>query len=126
MSNNMPNVVFMGPLYPENEEQQLLAKSKVKASSAPNVFQWHLIRGLEEALGNDLEIINAFPVGTWPGAYADSILPNRTWKNGSVDCHEAGCINLPLEKAQQLYTLLYELLENQGYGKTKERKGEQA
>ena len=99
MSNNtMPTVVFMGPLYPENEEQQLLAKSKVKASSAPNVFQWHLIRGLEEALENDLEIINAFPVGTWPNAYADAVLPNRTWKNGRADCHEAGCINLPFIK----------------------------
>ena len=27
----------------------------------------------------------------------------------------AGCIDLPAEKAQQLYALLYELLENQGY-----------
>ena len=31
----------------------------------------------------------------------------------------AGCVNLPAEKAQQLYALLYELLENQGYEKTK-------
>ena len=28
----------------------------------------------------------------------------------------AGCIDLPDEKAQQLYALLYELLENRGYG----------
>ena len=27
----------------------------------------------------------------------------------------AGCIDLPLEKEQMLYALLYELLENQGY-----------
>ena len=30
----------------------------------------------------------------------------------------AGCIDLPPEKAQQLYALLYELLENQGYKNT--------
>ena len=30
----------------------------------------------------------------------------------------AGCIDLPAEKAQQLYALLYELLENQGYKKS--------
>ncbi len=30
----------------------------------------------------------------------------------------AGCVNLPMEKAQQLYTLLYELLDSQGYEKT--------
>ena len=29
----------------------------------------------------------------------------------------AGCIDLPEEKARTLYELLYELLENQGYGK---------
>ena len=34
----------------------------------------------------------------------------------------AGCIDLPPEKAQQLYALLYELLENQGY-KIKHMKG---
>ena len=30
----------------------------------------------------------------------------------------AGCVDLPVEKAQMLYKLLYELLENQGYMKT--------
>ena len=30
----------------------------------------------------------------------------------------AGCVDLPAEKAQMLYKLLYELLENQGYMKT--------
>ncbi|MBQ1333126.1 MAG: MarR family transcriptional regulator [Lachnospiraceae bacterium] len=29
----------------------------------------------------------------------------------------AGCIDLPIEKAQQLYSLLYELLDNQRVGK---------
>ena len=35
----------------------------------------------------------------------------------------AGCIDLPAEKAQQLYMLLYELLKNQGYGKSKYMEG---
>ena len=34
----------------------------------------------------------------------------------------AGCIDLPPEKAHTLYTLLYELLNRQGYQKTKIRK----
>ena len=37
----------------------------------------------------------------------------------------AGCIDLPAEKVRQLYVLLYELLENQGYGKKKNKEGEQ-
>ena len=35
----------------------------------------------------------------------------------------AGCIDLPEEKARQLYVLLYELLKNQGYGETTHTKG---
>ena len=35
----------------------------------------------------------------------------------------AGCIDLPEEKARQLYRLLYELLKNQGYGETTHTKG---
>ncbi|MBQ6000862.1 MAG: MarR family transcriptional regulator [Clostridia bacterium] len=37
----------------------------------------------------------------------------------------AGCMDLPAEKARQLYELLYELLKNQGYGKTEHMRGEQ-
>ena len=38
----------------------------------------------------------------------------------------AACIQLPVGKAQQLYGLLYELLRNQGYGKSGNEKGETA
>lgn len=38
----------------------------------------------------------------------------------------ADCVDLPVEKARQLYALLYELLENQGYGKKQKTGGEQA
>ncbi len=35
----------------------------------------------------------------------------------------AGCVDLPAEKARQLYDLLYELLGNKGYGKTRHLEG---
>ena len=47
-------------------------------------------------------------------------------KAKDIPAKAASCINLPVEKAQQLYALLYELLENQGYGKNKRTEGEQA
>ena len=34
----------------------------------------------------------------------------------------AGCVDLPPEKVRQLYALLYDLLEHQGYEKTKNQK----
>lgn len=44
-------------------------------------------------------------------------------KAKDIPLQVASCIDLPIEKAQQLYELLYELLRNQGYGKAKQTKG---
>ncbi len=46
-------------------------------------------------------------------------------KAKEIPLKTAGCIDLPAEKAQQLYMLLYELLKNQGYGKTRHTEGEE-
>ncbi len=45
-------------------------------------------------------------------------------KAKDVPLHVAGCIELPPEKAQQLYSLLYELLENQRNKNNKVMEGE--
>ncbi len=54
-------------------------------------------------------------------------LTERGWelqeKASDIPLKVSGCIDLPAEKAQQLYELLYELLGNQGYGKTKHIEG---
>ena len=42
---------------------------------------------------------------------------------GDIPQKAADCIDLPSEKAKLLYELLYELLGNQGYGKTRHTKG---
>lgn len=95
---NTPRIVFLGLLYPPEEEDRTLSRCKVKPSSAPVVFQRTLIRGMEEALGHNLEIVSALPVGTWPNAYTNLVLPSRTWQNGTALCYEVGCVNLPFVK----------------------------
>ena len=45
-------------------------------------------------------------------------------KARDIPAEVGGCIDLAPEKARQLYTLLYELLHNQGYGKSKKTEGE--
>jgi len=91
-------IVFLGLLYPPEEEKLIVDQSKVKPSNAPIVFQRELISGMEEALGHNLEIVSVLPVGTWPNAYSKPFLPSRTWQNGGAVCHEVGCINLPFVK----------------------------
>ena len=44
-------------------------------------------------------------------------------KAKDIPANIACCINLPAEKARKLYELLYELLKNQGYEKTKQKEG---
>ena len=44
---------------------------------------------------------------------------NLQQKARDIPLQVAGCMDLPAEKAQQLYDLLYELLRNQGYGQNK-------
>ncbi|MBR3640442.1 MAG: MarR family transcriptional regulator [Oscillibacter sp.] len=45
-------------------------------------------------------------------------------KAKDVPKNVAGCVGLSPEKARTLYTLLYELLQNQGYQNNKSEKGE--
>lgn len=97
-NQNASRIVFLGLLYPPEEEELILRQSRIKASSAPVVFQRALISGMEEALGQNLEIVSILPVGTWPNAYSKPVLPSRTWQNGNAPCHEVGCINLPFVK----------------------------
>ena len=93
-----PRILFLGLLYPMEEEERILEMTLQHPSNAPNVFQWNLIRGMEQALGSRMEIMNVLPVGTWPKACKHFTLPDRTWPNGDALCHEVGCINLPFLK----------------------------
>lgn len=92
------SIIFLGPLYPLEEESRILSMISDRPSNAPNVYQWNLIRGMEEALGQPMEILNALPVGTWPKPCKHFSLPNRLWRNGTASCQEVGCLNLPFIK----------------------------
>lgn len=88
----------MGPLYPSEKENEINDHSKVKASNAPNLFQWNLLHGLHEIIGDDLKVINVLPVGSWYGEYNQLYLHDDDWISGGISGHEIGCINLPFVK----------------------------
>lgn len=92
------NLIYIGPLYPKEQEGEILRLSKQKGSSAPNVFQWNLLSGLHDQLGHGVQIVNALPVGTWPRQYRKAVLPDRAWQNEGAPCREVGCPNLPVVK----------------------------
>lgn len=69
-------------------------------SSAPSVFQWSLIRGIEHNLCHSIPIVNVLPIGTWPN-YADIVLKTEAWDNNGSVCQQIGSANLPFLKQLQ-------------------------
>ena len=40
-------ILFLGPLYPPDQEARVHSRARVHGSSAPNVFQWNLLNGMQ-------------------------------------------------------------------------------
>lgn len=91
-------LLFLGPLYPREDEEEIRANSIFAASNAPNVFQWNLLDGLCALAGERLRILNVLPVGTWPRAYKKICLPDADWRFGATEGHSIGSPNLPFLK----------------------------
>ena len=91
-------IIFMGPLYPRDEENRIKDQMRSSISNAPNVFQWNLIDGLTAIHSEGVEIINVLPIGIWPREYKALFLRNREWKSENLSGREIGCINLPFIK----------------------------
>lgn len=94
----MKNILFMGPLYPTDRENEINENSIIKPSNAPNVFQWNLISGLLQIIEEPLRVINVLPVGTWKNTYRKLILRDSDWHQDGINGHEIGCVNLPFVK----------------------------
>lgn len=91
-------MIFLGTLFPEEREKELISNSKAGISNAGNSFQWKMIHGIQENTNDPLTIINVLPVGTWPKHYGIFHLRDHLWKNADVVCHEIGSINIPIIK----------------------------
>lgn len=91
-------MIFLGTLFPENREKELISNSRAGISNAGNSFQWKMIRGIRENTDDPLTIINVLPVGTWPKHYKIFHLRDHLWTYADEVCHEIGSINIPLLK----------------------------
>ena len=91
-------MIILGPLFPEEREQEIISASKRGVSNAANNFQWNLIKGIHANTDEPLIVINALPVGTWPKNFKIFHLKDKDWSCGSIVGHEVGCWNIPLVK----------------------------
>ena len=91
-------IFFLGPLYPPDQEARVHKNARVRGSSAPNVFQWNLLNGMQAIAGEDLFVFNVLPVGSWPRGHRDAFLKDTDWTYQGVRGHEIGSINVPFLK----------------------------
>lgn len=91
-------MIILGPLFPEEREQEIISASKRGVSNAANNFQWNLIKGILANTDEPLIVINALPVGTWPKNFKTFHLKDTDWSCGNIVGHEVGCWNIPLVK----------------------------
>ena len=92
-------ILFLGCLFDEKEENDLLKESKIGLPGAVNTYQWNLIKGLDKVLKTPVDIVNVLPVGTYPKYFKNLILKTKRWSHslGAKDL-EIGSINVPLLK----------------------------
>lgn len=92
-------ILFLGCLFQQSEEKEILQKSKIGLQNQINAFQWALINGLEHELKNNIDIVNVLPVGTYPKYYSRIFLKTKKWKHQkNANDLEIGSINLPIIK----------------------------
>jgi len=88
------NILFLTLLYHPERVAEVTARSRDGLQNQINNFQWAIIRGLQSAMGQgeQLEIVNALPVGVFPKHYRGLWLPSRRIGERFTDLC---CLNLP-------------------------------
>lgn len=99
----MEKVIYLGPFFESDQEEQILEKASSGINNAVNVFQWALLDGFLKNNYTNMTIINCLPVGTWPRLYKQLILKDRSWNYYGIEAYEIGCINLPFLKQYYRY-----------------------
>ena len=105
-------MIFMGPLFRREQESEIQKNTRIGSSNAANSFQWSIIDGLCAQLDDGLSIIHALPVGTWPRRYGKAILPDEKWNFCGAECHEVGCVNIPVLKQWDRYRRAWNLIRH--------------
>ena len=105
-------MVFLGLLFERGEERLIASKSRGGfLQNQVNTFQWNCIDGLHDNGIDDLTIINALPVGTYPRMYSDAYIPSKRWNYQGNTHFQVATLNLPVLKQWGRYCECKKLLK---------------
>ncbi len=104
-------VIFIGGVYPPEEENAIRANSKFGLDNASNNLQWALIEGLDCFYAN-LTVVSMTPVRTFPRGYKKAFIQNSMFqrKPGSI-AYSIGFVNIPIVKHLSIYINLKRVLK---------------
>jgi glycosyltransferase involved in cell wall biosynthesis len=93
------DILFLGGIFPKHMEKEIYQKSIGSVQNAANVFQWHIIEGLEKNLGRPISIMNLMFVGSYPKRYKDIFIKDFEFSHapGAMD-RNIGYFNLTIIK----------------------------
>ena len=92
-------ILFLGLLFKEGDENEMLSNSKVGLNNSCNTLQWNIIKGIKK---NDVnvKIINSIPCGNYPRLNKKLFIRSKDWILGTekVLNKEIGFINFYIIK----------------------------
>lgn len=86
--------LFLGILFRKEMEKIYLENSNYGLQGASNAYQWAIIEGIDSQV-EELKIVNALPIGSYPKLYKKLFLKTQYWGKNNI---EIGSINLPIIK----------------------------
>ena len=94
-SEGAPNLLFVGGVFPHDEENAILSRSRGPIQFAANALQWNLIEGFYEVTQSPVSLLNAVFVGAYPRQYREIWVGGRRWSHapGASDV-SVGFLNL--------------------------------
>ncbi len=96
-------MIFLSCYVPQERIEQTSAQMKVQTSNAVNRFQWSLLEGFLANGINNLNILNALPVGSWPRHHRQLYLKRHESTTPTGTYSEVPTINIPILKQLSRY-----------------------
>ena len=96
-------MIYLGCYIPQEFAKLETENMLLKTSNAVTRFQMNLLEGLEANDVNNVCILNALPVGTWPRQYRKAYLEHKEYPVAIGSYTEAGTINIPVLKQISRY-----------------------
>lgn len=89
------DILFLGGVFPKDEESIIYSKSIGVIQFAANALQWNIINGLDACNDKPISILNSIFIGSYPKFYKDIYVKSNVWNHtvGAKD-RNVGFLNI--------------------------------